>query len=388
MAPLQGNWENTMANEEQLRVLNQGVAEWNRWREKHGRHLADEAVSKLPSGWAPYIPSSIRGGPVWGRLNPMPQRWYSLSGVDLAEANLRGRDLRSANLWGADLSGANLIGANLSEANLNRANLDRANLSEANLSRANLYSAHLSGANLSGAKLDKANLEKSVLDATTFGYMDLSVATGLDSVWHLGPSTVGVDTLYMSGGRIPKAFLRGAGVPEEMVVYLQSLLGRAIEFYSCFISYSSKDQDFAERLHADLQDKGVRCWFAPKDVQGGRKLHEQIDEAIRYHDKLLLVLSENSIGSEWVKTEIRRARREEVKAGRRMLFPISLAPFSAVRDWEAFDADIGKDMAVEVREYFIPDFCNWKDHDAYQKAFTRLLHDLKTETVHAPESSA
>ena len=38
-----------------------------------------------------------------------------------------------------------------------------------------------------------------------------------------------------------------------------------IEFYSCFISYSSKDEEFAKRLHADLQSNGVRCWFAPEE---------------------------------------------------------------------------------------------------------------------------
>ncbi len=78
------------------------------------------------------------------------------------------------------------------------------------------------------------------------------------------------------------------------------MVGRPIEFYSCFISYSTKDQEFAERLHADLQAKGVRCWFAPHDMKGGRKLHEQIDEAIRLHDKLLLILSEHSMSSNWV----------------------------------------------------------------------------------------
>ncbi len=185
--------------------------------------------------------------------------------------------------------------------------------------------------------------------------------------------------MYKSKGRIPEAFLRGCGVPDEFITYMGSLVGRAIEYYSCFISYSSKDQAFAERLHADLQAKGVRCWFAPEEMKGGRKIYEQIDEAIRYHDKLLLVLSENSMGSEWVKTEIRRARREEVKAGKRKLFPISLAPFEAVRDWEAFDADIGKDMAVEVREYFVPDFSRWKEHDAYREGFERLVRDLKAE---------
>jgi hypothetical protein len=47
----------------------------------------------------------------------------------------------------------------------------------------------------------------------------------------------------------------------------------------------------------------VRCWFAPHDIQSGKKLHEQIDEAIRLHDKLLLILSPHSMQSEWVKTE-------------------------------------------------------------------------------------
>jgi len=42
-----------------------------------------------------------------------------------------------------------------------------------------------------------------------------------------------------------------------------------------------------------------------------------------------------------------------------------------------FDADSGKDLAVELREYFIPDFSNWKNHDAFEKAFERLQKDLQ-----------
>ena len=121
----------------------------------------------------------------------------------------------------------------------------------------------------------------------------------------------------------------------------------------------------------------MRCWFAPHDVQGGRKLHEQIDEAIRLHDKLLLILSPHSMESEWVKTEIAKARKREVRDQRRVLFPIRLAPFETLRDWELFDADTGKDSAREIREYFIPDFSNWKNHDSYQEAFQRLISDLK-----------
>ena len=198
---------------------------------------------------------------------------------------------------------------------------------------------------------------------------------------HYGPSTIGIDTIYKSHGNIPEVFLRGCGVPDTFIEYMALLVGKPIEFYSCFISYATKDQDFAQWLHNDLQTKGVRCWCAPKDRQSGKKLHEQLEESVRHYDKLLVVLSEHSMASEWVKTEIHHARQQEIKSERRKLFPISLAPFETIRSWKAFDADSGKDMAREVREYFVPDFSNWKDHDSYQKAFDRLVRDLKAEAA-------
>ena len=101
-------------------------------------------------------------------------------------------------------------------------------------------------------------------------------------------------------------------------------LNQPIQFYSCFISYSVKDQDMAERLHADLQNKGVRCWFAPHDLPIGAKILDGIDEAIRLRDKVLLILSEHSIKSDWVEDEVTTAFEEERKRGQPMLFPIRL----------------------------------------------------------------
>ena len=272
--------------------------------------------------------------------------------VDLRGANLRGVDLSRTVLSGADLSGADLSGSNLSGANLFKADLSRVDLR---------------GTNFDGAKIDQ----------TIFAEVDLSEAKGLESVRHDGPSTIGIDTIYKSKGKIPHSFLRGCGVPDNFIEYMASLVSPGIEFYSLFISFSTKDQDFAERLHNDLQAKGVRCWFAPHDMRSGKKVHEQIDEAIRFYDKLLLILSPASMESEWVKTEISKARKREIKEGKRVLFPIRLCSFEALRDWECFDADAGKDSAREIREYFIPDFSNWKDHDAYKLAFDRLLNDLQ-----------
>jgi hypothetical protein len=128
-----------------------------------------------------------------------------------------------------------------------------------------------------------------------------------------------------------------------------------------------------------MREAGLRVWFAPENLKGGKKQHEQLFEAIQLYDKLLLILSEQSIKSEWVMTEIRKAREVEKKENRRKLFPIRLVDFETLRDWTCFDADAGKDLAVEVREYFIPDLSNWKDHDAFEAAFAKLQKDLKAE---------
>jgi hypothetical protein len=110
---------------------------------------------------------------------------------------------------------------------------------------------------------------------------------------------------------LPLEFLRGVGLSDKFIEYLPSLSNQAIQHYSCFISYSTKDQEFAERLHADLQNKGVRCWFAPHDLPIGAKTWDAIDEAIKLRDKLLLILSKNSIKSDWVEDEVQKAFAEE-----------------------------------------------------------------------------
>jgi hypothetical protein len=126
-----------------------------------------------------------------------------------------------------------------------------------------------------------------------------------------------------------------------------------------------------------MRDAHLRVWFAPEDIQAGQKLHEQIETAIRVYDKLLVVLSAASLQSEWVMTELRKARKAERHAGKRKLFPVRLVDFETLSNWECFDADSGKDLAVELREYFIPDFSNWKNRDQFEAAFVRLLKDLR-----------
>ena len=285
---------------------------------------------------------------------------------DLIGANLRGAKLNNANF-----SHANLSHATLSAATLYRATLSSADLSTADLSDVNLRAATLSHTTLNNATLSHADLGNATVGYTSFVDVDLSVVKNLETVRHQAPSSIGIDTIYRSQGKIPEAFLRGAGVPDSFLEYMRSLVGNPIDYYSCFISYSSKDQAFAERLYADLQSKGVRCWYAPEDMDIGDKIRPRIEESIRLYDKLLLVLSEYSIASHWVAYEVERALNKEPQGKPNVLYPIRVD--DAIMETKA-------DWADDIKSTrHIGDFTLWKNHDDYQKAFDRLLRALKAK---------
>jgi uncharacterized protein YjbI with pentapeptide repeats len=367
-----------MANPDHIDILKQGVKAWNTWRSAHpsvqpdlqeanftGMNLSGVNFSEAYLGRTTFHKAILQEADL---------REAALQGAVFLSANLKGANIALANLTIATLEQASLIGAVLRGADLRKANCIMANLHRACLQEANLTEARLDFATLHQTYLQGTVLRQAIFFQTALADVNLTKAIGLEECIHHGPSFIDFHTLRY--GPLPLAFLRGCGLPNNLIESLPSLLN-ALQFHSCFISYSTKDQEFAKRLHADLQDKGVQCWFASRDIQGGKKIHEQIDQAIRVHDKLLLVLSEHSMNSEWVKTEIAHARQREISENKRVLFPIRLVDFETIRNWKCFDADTGKDSAREIREYFISDFSNWKEHDAYQEAFNRLLQDLK-----------
>jgi len=136
-----------------------------------------------------------------------------------------------------------------------------------------------------------------------------------------------------------------------------------------FISYSSQDEQFAEGIYLDLQDNGVRCWFAPENMKIGDRIRLAIDDAIRIHDKLLLILSEFSINSQWVEQEVEKALEKERKENRLILVPVCL-------DYAIFDSESGWASYLKNTRH-IGDFTKWNDRDAYKKSLDRLLCDLK-----------
>jgi TIR domain/Pentapeptide repeats (8 copies) len=280
----------------------------------------------------------------------------------------------------ANLSGANLSGANLSGAILREADLRWANLSGANPNGAFLIEADLRWANLFTVVLDGVNFERTTVGRTLFGSVNLSSCSGLDSVVHLAPSTIGVDSIIRSSGRIPEIFLRGVGLPDEWITYIPSLVGHGIQFFSCFISYSSLDKPFAVRLHDALQSKGIRCWLDEKQLFPGDDISRELERGIYLWDKFLLCASQNSLTSWWVEDEIKTtlekegALRKERGKPIQKLIPLNLDGYMFTDKW-----DLGV-LAKEIRSRVAADFRDWENSSSnFDKQVDRVIKALRAD---------
>jgi hypothetical protein len=286
---------------------------------------------------------------------------YNPTSNDALSMIRKGR--RAWNIWRMDNDD---IHPNLANTNLNGQNLSGYDLSNVNLFNASLQGANLSSSKLIEANLVQANLHDTILCNTIFNGCNLRDAI-VDSCDHKGHCFV--DILTMRNSALPVAFLRGCGVPDTVIELLPSLTGGGVQFYSCFLAYSERDALFVNRLHSDLQNVGIRCWFAPQDLPLGAKTWEAIDEAIRLREKLLVVLSKASIASDWVEDEVNKAYAEERSRKEIVLFPIRIddAVMAASEPW-----------TVKLRDQRnIGDFREWLDPEEYQRSFERLLRDLK-----------
>lgn len=359
-----------MANPEHLDILRRGVEEWNTWRKErpsvtpnlHGAELGGWVLSKVD-----FCETVLEGAFLFEAYLSEAK----LIGANLTEARLDKATLNRADLCEARLNGANLHNTKFREAKLNNAQFRFANLTAADLCDAQLSQADLRGAILNASDLRGTSLNNAIFDYTILGDNDLSQVIGLDSIRHYGYSIIGIPSLYRSGGNIPEIFLRGCGVPENFIVLAQSLVNKPFEFRSCFICHSSRDSAFAQRIYSDLLSNGVQCYYAPESLKIGDRFRIKIDEAIQAHDRLLLILSADSVTSQWVEKEVETAMERECEEGSdaTVLFPIKID--------DAIETEKSGWAAGIRRTRHIGDFRWWEDDARYQKAFERLLRDLR-----------
>lgn len=376
-----------MADEEQLAILKQGADVWNEW------------------------------------LTQYPETKIDLEGADLNGVKLKGAFLYKANLSdsslvGADLNNARIISAYLQEANLKNADARNTRFNKTQLNGASLRAiisigtdfsdAILSGTDFSftvledakfnrailidaifrGAQLINVDLSDSTLGGTIFADTDLSGARGFESIGYSGPCAISVDTLFRTEKRLPDIFLRGCGVPEILIEYLPFMHGKAVEFYSCFISYSHGDQPFARRVYDTLQGRGIRCWLDKKKINPGDVIEDEIAQAIRYSDKTLLLCSQNSLNSWWVDNELdnlfakeRQLQSERGKAYR-LLIPLDIDGYLHKNEYVS-----GK--KEQIRKRFAPSFEGWEhDNVIFEREIEGVIKALRTDGGKEPPPKA
>lgn len=330
-----------MASEEQLAILRQGAEVWNKYRAEY------------------------------------PRYGIYLEGADLRKANL-GPPLIAAGMDASDVANARY------HAEFRGVDLRGADLRDANLSEANLF-----GVDFNWAVVKGSNFSKASVGLTYFGNLDLRDSIGLDKVNHHFPSTISIETFALSYGNIPEIFLRGCGLSdweiEQVKLYNPKLRNyeitqiqykiyelratQALQISPLFISYSHADSRFVDKLGDCLTEKGIRYWRDTHEMKAGR-IETQIDRGIRQNPTVLLVLSKQSLASDWVEHEVRAARLLEKEMGRDVLCPVALDD-----SWK--DSRWPKRIMEQIMEYNILDFSAWKDDNKFDGMFRKLIDGLE-----------
>ena len=311
-----------------------------------------------------------------------------LSNANLSNANFERAELGLVTLVDADLREAIVTGTNLSLADLRNADLAGANLSGTNLAVSDLTRANVSGASFSGTILSGTALDSfngAYVGGAHLDALDLS-PVDLNSVEHIYPSSVDLATIELTAAGLAKnpsnqaaveAFFRGCGLEEHAITYFRSRVGKRIKYHSVFISYSSKDKEFARRLYDALQAQGIRCWLDEHQILPGDRIRDAIDRGIKLWDKVVLCCSESSLESWWVEEEIERALQKEARfhkdKGKRVGAIVPLTIDDYIHDgWKHA-------MRATIRSRSVADFRDWKNHDSFEAALEVLVKALRAD---------
>jgi uncharacterized protein YjbI with pentapeptide repeats len=333
----------------------------------------------------------------------------NFSGCMFADCRIAGSVFDGSNFTGAEFDGCNAIEASFvrcdfTDAFLMESALGCADFFQATFDRVRLMSncreaffvlASFTDSAIVGVRFDAAifgytRIERSILSACSFpdvrvvapcdidaASANSSIVVGVSAVSRLRPGAENYAVLrkeLFETLNTTRSFFARTGVDIEHLKSYSSVLGElpndAIEV---FLSYSSADEGFAEALYVRLRELGVRTWMAPHALRSGRHLSGEISEAIGNTSNVILILSQASMSSNWVATEL-RATFEAVRSGTvRRLHPVRLAPLEIIETWSLNDAESGTDLAQAVRENTIHDFTGWRARDAMDDATSLLI---------------
>jgi hypothetical protein len=89
-----------------------------------------------------------------------------------------------------------------------------------------------------------------------------------------------------------------------------------------FISYTSSDEAFADKLASDLSSLGAEVFYAKWDIKVGDSIVDKINVALSTHDHLVFILSANSVKSKWVQRELNSSLMRHLKDKKIKIKPV------------------------------------------------------------------
>ncbi|MEB4782780.1 toll/interleukin-1 receptor domain-containing protein [Paenibacillus jamilae] len=195
---------------------------------------------------------------------------------------------------------------------------------------------------------------------------------------------------------------RGGILPKKSLGYIDT--GTKIEFIkrrkvnlsSIFLSHTSIDKPFVEKLARDLKRIGVNVWFDKWEIKMGESITWRIEEGIRENEYLGIeylgiVLSPEALNSEWVKSELGAAWAKQMQLRKVFVLPIyyrecSIPLFLSDRKFADFRtnyeqgfSELASIFGIEETEAITQD--NWRKFTKSRKVNWRKFKIIEFENL-------
>jgi uncharacterized protein YjbI with pentapeptide repeats len=327
-------------------------------------------------------------------LRLKPGYFIFLRNCDLQHIDFTDYNFISVDFCGSKFNRSNFFNVRFSRAVTMRSRFDNCSfrncrffsceLGDASFRHCDFSHAELNGESY-GADFSKSKFEKCILSGSyhngIFEGADFDgayvfganfVNTNLSNIANLtrshvySPISIDLRTLKLSG-KLPKQFHIGAGFSGSDIDKLKDDILRRRKT-TVFLSHSSKDERIVSLLAADLEKRGLDVWYAPRDLKIGAKTRTELDTAVSSVDKLIVILSKNSISSDWVEQEVENALEIERKTRKSFLIPVMIDDkvMKSRAGWAAYlrrTKNIGR-------------LSSMKRDESYFKFLHRLLGDI------------
>lgn|SRR5690348_4201994 len=116
-----------------------------------------------------------------------------------------------------------------------------------------------------------------------------------------------------------------------------------------FLSYVQADEAFAKALSAQLIRRGISVWTTDYDLLPGDNVWLRIGDALQKSNAMVVLISPDSMRSEYVRHEIEYALGNPNYAGR--VFPVEVRPAKNIpwilQNFKTFD---GREGAAKLSE--------------------------------------